>query len=104
MLPRRAVGFLPAHGVVASLRGFRKSRRGKAAKKQVATKERELKRNVQICIEEELPDDPEVLVLLIAFFSESGCPPYVELSLVIACLIHINLNMESFSCVKIRFG
>ncbi|MQM16932.1 hypothetical protein Taro_049895 [Colocasia esculenta] len=58
VLPRRSIP--PRLGVVASLRGFRKSRRGKAARKQAATREKELELNVQICIEEELPDDPEV--------------------------------------------
>lgn len=45
--------------VWASQREYRKVRR-RAAR----SKERELELNVGICIEEDLPDDPEILVLL----------------------------------------
>ncbi|XP_068648261.1 endoribonuclease YBEY, chloroplastic [Aristolochia californica] len=47
-------------GCFASLRGFRKARGRPTAKKQ-PPKEKELELIVRICIEEELPDDPELL-------------------------------------------
>lgn len=43
--------------VFAEQRGYRKARRRVAKSKQ-----KELELNVSICIEDELPDDPEVLV------------------------------------------
>lgn len=58
--PGCATGFFG--GYFASLRGFRKARRRPAAKKQPPPKERQLELDVKICLEEELPDDPEVLV------------------------------------------
>lgn len=45
--------------VSASQRGYRKVRR-KPAKK---SKEKELELSVSICIEDDLPDDPEILVI-----------------------------------------
>nr|XP_010914881.1 endoribonuclease YBEY, chloroplastic isoform X2 [Elaeis guineensis] len=47
-------------GFFGSLRGFRKTRRRLAAKKQ-ALKEKQLELDVKISIEDELPNDPEVL-------------------------------------------
>ncbi|EHA8590481.1 endoribonuclease YBEY, chloroplastic [Cocos nucifera] len=47
-------------GFFGSLRGFRKTRRRLTAKKQ-ALKEKQLELDVKISIEEELPNDPEVL-------------------------------------------
>ncbi|ERN04899.1 hypothetical protein AMTR_s00080p00046380 [Amborella trichopoda] len=47
-------------GYFASVRGFRKLRRRPQARKQ-SPKEKKLELNVRICVEEELPDDPEVL-------------------------------------------
>ncbi|XP_077209829.1 haloacid dehalogenase-like hydrolase family protein isoform X2 [Tasmannia lanceolata] len=47
-------------GFFANLRGFRKTRRRPAAKKPAA-KEKQLELNVSVCIEEELPDDSEVM-------------------------------------------
>ncbi|KAF3777461.1 Endoribonuclease, partial [Nymphaea thermarum] len=45
---------------VASVRGFRKTRRRPVARKN-PSKERQLELDVKICLEEELPDDPEIL-------------------------------------------
>jgi hypothetical protein len=57
-------GLRPLGGRVwASQREYRKVRR-RAAK----SKEKELELNVSICIEEDLPDDPELLVLSISLF------------------------------------
>ncbi|KAL4189332.1 hypothetical protein AMTRI_Chr08g206510 [Amborella trichopoda] len=47
-------------GYFASVRGFRKLRRRPQARKQ-SPKEKKLELDVRICVEEELPDDPEVL-------------------------------------------
>ncbi|KAG9456489.1 hypothetical protein H6P81_000997 [Aristolochia fimbriata] len=47
-------------GCFAILRGFRKTRGRSPAKKQ-PSKEKELELNVRICLEEEMPDDPEAL-------------------------------------------
>lgn len=56
-------GLSPRRGRVwASQREYRKVRR-RAGKR----KEKELELNVSICIEEDLPDDPEVLVLSLSF-------------------------------------
>lgn len=65
--PGCATGFFG--GCFASLRGFRKARRRPAAKKQPPPKERQLELDVKICLEEELPDDPEVLVSSFFFVS-----------------------------------
>ena len=46
--------------VFAEQRGYRKVRRRVAKSKQ-----KELELNVSICIEDELPDDPEVLVRIL---------------------------------------
>ncbi|CAA7410392.1 unnamed protein product [Spirodela intermedia] len=52
----------PVRGFVASLRQSRKSRRSRpGGRKQAALREKELELVVNVCIEEELPDDPEVL-------------------------------------------
>nr|CAD1833970.1 unnamed protein product [Ananas comosus var. bracteatus] len=51
----------PFAGFFVNLRGFRKVRRRQAAAKKQPTKEKQLELDVQIAIEEELPDDPEVL-------------------------------------------
>ncbi|KAL6006055.1 hypothetical protein ACLOJK_040100 [Asimina triloba] len=48
-------------GIFACQRGFRKTRRKPVAAKKKAAKEKQLELNVAICIEEEMPDDPEVL-------------------------------------------
>ncbi|XP_058074130.1 endoribonuclease YBEY, chloroplastic [Magnolia sinica] len=48
-------------GIFGSQRGFRKLTRRRAAAKKQSSKEKQLELNVSICIEEEMPDDPEVL-------------------------------------------
>ncbi|KAJ0986456.1 hypothetical protein J5N97_004812 [Dioscorea zingiberensis] len=50
----------PFSGFLATLRGFRKLRRRPTGKKQ-APKEKQLELKVNICVEEEMPDDPEIL-------------------------------------------
>lgn len=54
----------PSQKIFAAQRDYRKVRR-RAAK----SKEKELELNVSICIEEELPDDPEILVARSLSFS-----------------------------------
>lgn len=57
----RKLFFTSARGfgkVFASLRGYRKTRRKAAPRRKD-----ELELDVKICIEEQLPDDPEILVL-----------------------------------------
>lgn len=54
----------PVRGFVASLRRSWKSKRSRpVGRKQAGLKEKELELIVNVCIEEELPDDPEVLVI-----------------------------------------
>ncbi|XXG45882.1 hypothetical protein AAC387_Pa02g0847 [Persea americana] len=48
-------------GSLTNQRGYRKTRKRLAAVKKQGPKEKQLELNVSICIEEELPDDPEVL-------------------------------------------
>ncbi|KAM0938214.1 putative sugar-phosphatase [Dioscorea sansibarensis] len=50
----------PFSGFFATLRGFRKLRRRPAVKKQ-APQEKQVELKVNICIEEQMPDDPEIL-------------------------------------------
>lgn len=57
----------------AGQRGYRKVRRRATAK----SKQKELELNVSICIEEELPDDPEILV-----------PPRFSYSLLSVCVVY----------------
>ncbi|XP_072995436.1 endoribonuclease YBEY, chloroplastic-like isoform X1 [Typha latifolia] len=52
---------VPFGGFFASLRGFRKVRRRQAVSKKQTPKEKQLELSVKIGIEEEMPDDPEVL-------------------------------------------
>ncbi|RRT50237.1 hypothetical protein B296_00051889 [Ensete ventricosum] len=55
---------VPFGGFFANLRGFRKVRRRQAASKKEATKDKQLQLDVKIGIEEEMPKDPEVLLML----------------------------------------
>ncbi|XP_039116452.1 endoribonuclease YBEY, chloroplastic-like isoform X2 [Dioscorea cayenensis subsp. rotundata] len=50
----------PFSGFFATLRGFRKLRRRPAVKKQ-PPQEKQVELKVNICIEEQMPDDPEIL-------------------------------------------
>ncbi|KAJ6812894.1 uncharacterized protein M6B38_146160 [Iris pallida] len=60
VLPRGSSPF--GGGIFSSLRGFRKTRRRQASKKQAPPhKERELELSVKICVEDDLPDDPELM-------------------------------------------
>lgn len=54
---------IPFPGFFVSARAFRKQGQRRAAKKQKSKKQL-LELDVKICIEEELPDDPEILVFI----------------------------------------
>lgn len=57
-------------GVYASQRGFRKVRgRPTSAARKKQQKGKELELDVKICIEQQLPDDPEILVTFYSFHS-----------------------------------
>lgn len=64
---RNRISPLAFGGFFTNQRGYRKTRRGLAAVKKQAPKEKKLELNVSICIEEELPEDPEVLVRFLGF-------------------------------------
>lgn len=49
----------------ASQREYRKSR-----KRSLKKKEKELELSVNICIEEQLPDDPEIVVIYLSLLSD----------------------------------
>lgn len=55
------------------------------------SKEKELELNVSICIEDELPDDPEILVYICFFFingyTHCGLNYYFFFSMYLSCMV-----------------